>query len=96
MIAKAPTTVVSSSPVDFLAIGHVCRDLTPEGWVIGGAAAYTAAIAQTLGCRTAIVTSGAPHDEWAGGLDGILIHRVDAPAMCPPYGRARRWFSWGR
>ena len=66
-------------PVDFLAIGHICRDLVPGGRVVGGAAAYTAATAQALGCRAAAVTSSSPAEAWAVDLPGIAIHNVPAP-----------------
>lgn len=66
-------------PVDFLTIGHICRDLVPGGRVIGGAAAYTAATAQALGCRAAAVTSSSPAEAWAADLPGIIIHNVPAP-----------------
>ena len=67
-------------PVDFLAIGHICRDLIPGGHVVGGAAAYTAATARALGCRAAAVTSSSPDEVWAADLPGITIYNVPAPA----------------
>lgn len=66
-------------PVDFLAIGHICRDLVLGRRVVGGAAAYTAATAQALGCRAAAVTSASPDEVWATDLPGIAIHNVPAP-----------------
>lgn len=65
-------------PVDFLAIGHICQDVVPGGFAVGGAAAYTAAVASTLGCRAAVVTSAAKGVEWSQELPGITIHKVDA------------------
>ena len=46
---------------DFVAIGHVTRDLLPEGgWRLGGAVTYAALTATRLGLRAAIVTSAPP------------------------------------
>ena len=44
-------------PVDYLVIGHITCDLTPEGKRIGGTAAYSALTAHALGLRVGIVTS---------------------------------------
>lgn len=68
------------APLDFLAIGHVCHDIAPGGHVVGGAAAYTTALAGALGCRAGIVTSAAAGVDWSEELAGIPIHRVDAPS----------------
>lgn len=69
-----------SRTIDFLTIGHICHDITPEGKVIGGAAAYTASIANALDCRTAIVTSASPADEWQQKFPGIAVHLQAAAA----------------
>ncbi len=46
---------------DFLVIGHVTKDLRPDGsFTIGGAATFAALTAQRLGLRAGIVTSAAP------------------------------------
>lgn len=46
---------------DFLVIGHVTRDLLPDGrWRLGGTVTFAALTAQRLGMRPAIVTSGPP------------------------------------
>jgi pfkB family carbohydrate kinase len=56
---------------DFLTIGHVTRDLAPDGsWRLGGAVTYAALTASRLGLRAAIVTS-APPDVLAA-LDAVL------------------------
>lgn len=49
-------------PVDYLLIGHLTRDLTPEGPRLGGTAAYSALTARALGLRVGVVTS------WAADL----------------------------
>jgi sugar/nucleoside kinase (ribokinase family) len=48
--------------VDYLVIGHITRDLTPEGVQLGGTAAYAALTAHALGLRVGIVTSYEPRD----------------------------------
>ena len=56
---------------DFLAIGHITRDLLPDGsWRLGGTVTYAALTAVRLGLRAAIVTS-APPDVLAA-LDTVL------------------------
>ncbi|HID51042.1 MAG TPA: hypothetical protein EYP41_03270 [Anaerolineae bacterium] len=46
--------------IDYLLIGHITRDLTPEGDVVGGTAAYSGRIGQALGLKTAVLTSCQP------------------------------------
>lgn len=74
MESHAPTY----PPIDFLSIGHICQDVVPGGFAIGGAAAYTAAVAATLGCRAAIVTSASRQAEWSRELPGIAIHKSES------------------
>jgi sugar/nucleoside kinase (ribokinase family) len=68
------------SLIDYLVIGHVSQDLTPEGFVIGGTAAYSAATAKILGCRTAVVTSYADADEMDLFLPDVTVYNVRASA----------------
>lgn len=49
--------LTSLEPVDYLVIGHLTRDITPEGPRLGGTAAYAALTAQALGLRVGVVTS---------------------------------------
>lgn len=44
-------------PIDYLMIGHITRDITPDGPRIGGTAAYSSLTAKALGLRVGIVTS---------------------------------------
>ena len=44
-------------PIDYLIIGHVTQDVTPNGLVIGGTASYSALTARALGMRVGIVTA---------------------------------------
>jgi sugar/nucleoside kinase (ribokinase family) len=44
-------------PIDYLVIGHLTKDLTPDGPQIGGTALYASLTAQALGLRVGIVTA---------------------------------------
>jgi sugar/nucleoside kinase (ribokinase family) len=67
--------------VDYLVIGHLTQDLTPQGARLGGTAAYSALTAHALGLRVGVVTA------WGGelpldlltGRDGITISLVPTP-----------------
>jgi len=52
-------SVQTLQPVDYLVIGHLTVDLTPNGPRLGGTAAYAALTAQALGLRVGVVTSWA-------------------------------------
>ena len=41
---------------DFVVVGHVVRDLVPEGWRLGGTATFAAVQAERLGLTVGIVT----------------------------------------
>ena len=58
----------------FLAIGHFCYDVTPNGYVLGGSAAYSAITARNLGCKARVITAvGVDFDRRNPLLDGIEI-----------------------
>ena len=70
-VPDAPTVRHADVTPDFLAIGHVSRDLLPDGsWRLGGAVTFAALTAARLGLRPAIITS-APPDVLAA-LDALL------------------------
>ena len=46
-----------SSPIDYLVIGHVAKDLTPAGHRLGGTVSYAGLTANALGFRTGLVTA---------------------------------------
>ena len=46
-------------PVQFLAIGHITEDITPDGRVLGGGVTYGGLTAQALGLSVGIVSSHA-------------------------------------
>lgn len=47
-------------PVDYLVVGHIAMDITPNGLRLGGTAAYAGLTARALGLRVGIVTSHGP------------------------------------
>jgi sugar/nucleoside kinase (ribokinase family) len=63
--------------IDYLVIGHICKDLLPDrspnGYSIGGTVAYSALTARNLGQRVAIVTSASHDFDFRSNLDGVLV-----------------------
>ena len=68
-------------PLDFLAVGHICRDLLPGGeWVAGGAAAYGGLTAAALGCRAGVVTRAAAADDWPAAFPQLVVAPIASAA----------------
>ncbi len=67
--------LVPLEPVDYLVIGHVTADSTPEGGVLGGTVTYAALTARAFGLRVGIITSVSEKTSLAP-LDGIPVLRV--------------------
>ena len=65
-------------PVDYLVIGHVAHDLTPQGHRLGGTAAYSALTARALGVKVGIVTASGPETSLLT-LNDIPIVSLDTP-----------------
>ena len=72
------STLATLEPVDYLVIGHVAHDLTPEGPRLGGTAAYSALTARALGWKVGIVTASGP-ETTLDVLNGIPIINVESP-----------------
>ena len=70
--------LISLGPVDYLMIGHVAHDLAPNGYRLGGTAAYSALTARALGLRVGMVTASGPETSLAP-LDGIQMVSIDSP-----------------
>ena len=67
-------------PATFLAVGHLCHDVTPNGYVIGGSASYSTITARNLGYRACAVTAvGADFNRRHPLLDDIEIIYHDSP-----------------
>jgi len=66
--------LTSIAPVDYLIIGHITQDITPNGLVIGGTASYASLTAKAFGIKVGIVTA-CRQDLDLHQLDGIRIIR---------------------
>ena len=78
---------------DFLAIGHVAKDLTRDGYVLGGAVTYAALTAKSLGLSAAVVTSCGPDIDPHAALPDIPMHIVaseETTTFANVYERGRR------
>lgn len=74
------TNLALIQPVDYLIIGHLTQDLTPQGPVTGGTAAYAALTARRMGLRVGVITAY-PTDIPLPDLDGAQI--VSIPSDHP-------------
>lgn len=63
---------------DFLAIGHVAKDLTPDGHRIGGAVTYGSITAREMGVKTAAVAGVGPGIDMTSVLQGVPVHQVQS------------------
>ncbi len=70
-------------PPEFLVIGHIVQDPSPQtskdeavAWRLGGTASYAALLATRLGLRTAVLTAAAPDLPLDELLPGTEIERV--------------------
>lgn len=60
--------------VYFVAVGHFCRDVVPEGYRLGGAAAYSSLTARNLGFTAGVVTAFDPtFDVYLSHFEGIEV-----------------------
>ena len=64
--------------LDYLTIGHIAQDVTPDGIRLGGTVAYASLTAHALGLAAGIVTAAAPAAV-IDGLDRIALHRLPSP-----------------
>lgn len=48
---------IAPQSLTFGAVGHICRDVVPGGYVVGGAAAYSSIAAHSLGANARVLTS---------------------------------------
>ena len=72
------TNLAAVEPVDYLVIGHVAHDLTPDGPRLGGTVAYSALTAKALGLRVGIVTASGPETSLAP-LEDIPVVSIESP-----------------
>ncbi len=65
-----------TSPIDYLVIGTVTRDIAPEeptGYKAGGTVTFSGRVAQALGCHTAVLTSARPDYDLTPFMAGIEV-----------------------
>jgi sugar/nucleoside kinase (ribokinase family) len=70
-------SLITLEPVDYLVIGHLSCDITPNGPRVGGTAAYAALTGCALGLRVGVVTA------WGGEvsldeLDRVRVQNIPA------------------
>ncbi len=70
--------LVPLEPVDYLVIGHVAHDLTPDGPRLGGTVAYSALTARALGLRVGVVTASG-RETSLDALKGISVISSESP-----------------
>jgi sugar/nucleoside kinase (ribokinase family) len=86
-------------PIDYLLIGHLSRDLTPDGERLGGTVAYAARMAYALGLRVGMITSWGNEfslDPYLGELPIINIPTESSTSFEnreTPGGRVQRLFQ---
>ncbi len=61
---------------DFLVIGHITKDVQPDGYTIGGTVTYSALTARNLGYRAAIVTAAGADLDAHEFLRGVMTLRL--------------------
>ena len=59
--------------VHFLVIGHLTRDVIPDGHRIGGSVTYAGILAHRLGAKVTILTRAHPDDVAHPGFEGIDV-----------------------
>lgn len=72
----------TDTTADILIAGHLTRDLTPNGWRLGGAAYYAARTASLRGLAVAILTSATADvaDAARAALPGVALHVLSSDA----------------
>lgn len=65
----------SPLPVDYLLLGHITQDITPNGMVLGGTATYAGLTARALGLRVGVVTAISTGVDLRA-LQGLSIHNL--------------------
>lgn len=58
---------------DYLVIGHICKDLKPDGFAIGGTVTYSSLTARNMGVRVGVITSAASDFPFEETLSGIEV-----------------------
>ncbi len=69
----------TQSTPDYLVVGHIARDNTPQGPLLGGTCSYAALTAHRLGQRVAMVTSAGPDIPSLDVLEGVQMELLPHP-----------------
>jgi len=64
--------------IDYLAIGHVAKDITVDGSILGGTVSYAGRTALSMGLNVGIITSCSDRYDLSA-LEGIRLHRQASP-----------------
>jgi sugar/nucleoside kinase (ribokinase family) len=64
---------------EYLLIGHLTADLTPQGRMLGGTVSYAARVVQSFGLKTGVLTSAAPGEPLLEGLQPYADELVILP-----------------
>ena len=64
---------------DFLAIGHVTKDVVDKSFKLGGSVTYSALTASRLGLKVAVVTCTGPDLNLASAFAGIEVCCLESP-----------------
>jgi len=75
MTQNQPIPPSADNPLDYLLIGHITQDVTPQGLVLGGTVSYSAMTAAALGLKVGIITA-APEEVDLSALAAFPIHRI--------------------
>jgi 1D-myo-inositol 3-kinase len=58
---------------DFLVIGHLVKDVGPDGWRPGGTVTFASRLARGLGLRVGVVTTAGPDVDCGSVLPGVEV-----------------------
>lgn len=75
LAGSGPVADTATTP-DYLVVGHVTKDVVPDGFVFGGTVSYCSLTAQKLGRRAAVLTRCEPLPELPEYLRGVALHLV--------------------
>ncbi|HEV2124809.1 MAG TPA: ribokinase, partial [Chloroflexota bacterium] len=64
--------------LDYLVIGHVTKDIVPDGYVLGGTVSFSSLTAKALGRSAAVLTCCEALPDLSEYFEGIAFHRIPA------------------
>lgn len=63
---------------DYVVIGHISKDVSENGYTLGGTVSFAGLTAQALGCKTAVLTSAAADFDCAAALPNLTVRHIPA------------------